>query len=82
MADLKKRMDALEERVSRLEGGAKSSAKKSSTRKARKPSGFMKFSSKERKSVMAENPNIAFADVGRELGKRWRALSEAEKKKY
>jgi hypothetical protein len=81
MADLKKRMDALEQRVSRLEGGAKSAAK-SGTRKARKPSGFMKFSSKERKSVMAENPNIAFADVGRELGKRWRALSEAEKKKF
>lgn len=80
MADLKKRMDALEDRVSRLEGGAK--AAKSATRKARKPSGFMKFSAKERKSVMAENPNIAFADVGRELGKRWRALSEAEKKRY
>jgi hypothetical protein len=82
MSDLKKRLDALEDRVSRLEGGAKSSEKKSATRKARKPSGFMKFSAKERKSVMAENPNIAFADVGRELGKRWRALSEAEKKKY
>ena len=82
MADLKKRMDALEQRVSRLEGGSSGKAAKSSTRKARKPSGFMKFSAKERKSVMAENPNIAFADVGRELGKRWRALSEAEKKKY
>jgi hypothetical protein len=80
MADLKKRMDALENRVSRLEGGAGKA--KSTTRKARKPSGFMKFSAKERKSVMAENPNIAFADVGRELGKRWRALSEAEKKNY
>ena len=82
MSDLKKRLDALEDRVSRLEGGAKSSAKKSTTRKARKPSGFMKFSSKERKSVMADNPNMEFADVGRELGKRWRALSEAEKKRY
>lgn len=82
MSDLKKRLDALEDRVSRLEGGAKSSAKKSATRKARKPSGFMKFSSKERKSVMADNPNMEFADVGRELGKRWRALSDAEKKRY
>ena len=80
MSDLKKRMDALEQRVSRLEGG--SGKAKSTTRKARKPSGFMKFSARERKSVMAENPNIAFADVGRELGKRWRALSEAEKKRY
>ena len=80
MSDLKKRMDALEQRVSRLEGGGGKA--KSTTRKARKPSGFMKFSARERKSVMAENPNIAFADVGRELGKRWRALSEAEKKKF
>ena len=81
MSDLKKRVDALEQRVSRLEGGGSGKAK-STTRKARKLSGFMKFSSKERKSLMAKNPNMAFADVGRELGKLWRALSDAEKKKY
>ena len=48
----------------------------------RKLSGFMKFSMKERASVIKENPSIAFGAVGKELGKRWRALSEAEKKKF
>jgi structure-specific recognition protein 1 len=50
--------------------------------KKRALSGFMKFSMKQRASVLKENPNIEFGAVGKELGKRWRALSEAEKKKY
>ena len=59
--------------------------KKGKTRKSGKKralSGFMKFSMKERASVLKENPGIAFGAVGKELGKRWGALSEAEKKKY
>jgi structure-specific recognition protein 1 len=59
--------------------------KKGKTRKSGKKralSGFMKFSMKERASVMKENPGIAFGAVGKELGKRWGALSDAEKKKY
>jgi structure-specific recognition protein 1 len=62
-----------------------SSGKKGKTRKSGKKralSGFMKFSMKERASVMKENPGIAFGAVGKELGKRWGALSDAEKKKY
>lgn len=43
---------------------------------------FMKFASKERKNIMSSNPGMAVTEVGKELGKRWRALSEAEKKKY
>ena len=50
--------------------------------KKRALSGFMKFSMKERAAVMKENPGIKFTDVGKELGKRWGALSDAEKKKY
>ena len=50
--------------------------------KKRALSGFMKFCQKERASVMKENPGIKFTDVGKELGKRWGALSEGEKKKY
>lgn len=50
--------------------------------KKRALSGFMKFSMKERADVMKENPGIKFTDVGKELGKRWGALSDAEKKKY
>ena len=59
--------------------------KKGKTRKSGKKralSGFMKFSMKERASVMKENPGIAFGAVGKELGKRWGALSDAETKKY
>lgn len=59
--------------------------KKGKTRKSGKKralSGFMKFSMKERASVLKENPGIAFGAVGKELGKRWGALSDAEKKKY
>ena len=59
--------------------------KKGKTRKSGKKralSGFMKFSMKERAAVMKENPGIAFGAVGKELGKRWGALSDAEKKKY
>jgi structure-specific recognition protein 1 len=59
--------------------------KKGKTRKSGKKralSGFMKFSMKERASVMKENPGIAFGAVGKELGKRWGALSDAEKKKF
>lgn len=59
--------------------------KKNKTRKSGKKralSGFMKFSMKERASVLKENPGIEFGAVGKELGKRWGALSEAEKKKF
>jgi hypothetical protein len=50
--------------------------------KKRALSGFMKFCQKERPAVMKENPGIKFTEVGKELGKRWGALSEAEKKKF
>jgi hypothetical protein len=43
---------------------------------------FMKFCKEMRPAVMRENPGIEFQNVGKELGKKWRALSEAEKKKY
>ena len=64
---------------------AEETGKKSKTRKSGKKralSGFMKFSMKERASVLKENPGIAFGAVGKELGKRWAALSDAEKKKF
>ena len=50
--------------------------------KKRALSGFMKFCQKERAYVMKENPDIKFTEVGKELGKRWQALSEGEKKKF
>jgi structure-specific recognition protein 1 len=65
-----KKVDVVELRKTRKSG------------KKRALSGFMKFSMKERPAVMKENPNIEFGAVGKELGKRWRAMSETEKKKY
>ena len=68
--------------VDNVNGGGK----KNRTRKtggAKKPlSGFMKFCKEKRPEVMRENPGIEFQNVGKELGKKWRALSEADKKKY
>lgn len=64
---------------------SKKSLKEEKTRKSGKKralSGFMKFSMKERASVLKENPDIEFGAVGKELGKRWRALSDAEKKQF
>ena len=54
-------------------------AKRKGTRKL---SGYMKFVQSERKNVMSDNPNMAFGAVGKELGKRWGALSDAQKKSY
>ena len=56
--------------------------KKAKRKGTRKLSGYMKFVQSERKNVMSENPNMAFGAVGKELGKRWGALSDAQKKCY
>jgi hypothetical protein len=42
----------------------------------------MKFAKMERKKIMGKTPNMAFTAVGKELGKRWRSLSEKDKKQY
>ena len=56
--------------------------KKGKKKGTRKLSGYMKFVQSDRKNVMSENPNMAFGAVGKELGKRWGALSDAQKKSY
>ena len=48
--------------------------------KRRKLSGYMKFANKHRKDVM--KPGMKVPDIGRALGKKWRSLSDAEKKSY
>ena len=48
----------------------------------RKMSGYMKFANKHRAEIMRSNPGATVPDIGRALGKKWRALSEAEKKSY
>jgi hypothetical protein len=56
--------------------------KKVKRKGTRKLSGYMKFVQSERKNVIKSNPNMAFGAVGKELGKRWGALSDAQKKSY
>ena len=67
------------------EGEVSSRKEKKSKRKGtRKLSGYMKFAKEERGRVMEENPKMRgdIMAVGKELGKRWRALSDGEKAKY
>lgn len=45
----------------------------------RKLSGYMKFTMGERKKLPK---TMKFTQQGKELGKRWRALSDAQKKSY
>ncbi|KAJ8606652.1 hypothetical protein CTAYLR_009605 [Chrysophaeum taylorii] len=52
-------------------------------KKAKKPlKGFMLFSKEHRETVKAENPDLTFGGIGKELGKMWRALSPEEKEQY
>ncbi len=60
-------------------------AEKKKTRKGpRKMSGYMKFAGKVRKEIVAENPSMRsdVTAVAKEIGKRWRAMSDAEKRKF
>ncbi|EEF45015.1 FACT complex subunit SSRP1 [Ricinus communis] len=45
-------------------------------------SGFMFFSQMERENVKKSNPGIAFGDVGKILGDKWKKLSAEEKEPY
>lgn len=65
------------------EEGSSRKAKKG-TRKVRKMSGYMKFAQAERKRIVAENPSMRknITAVAKEMGKRWRAMSDSEKKRY
>lgn len=71
-------------------------AEKSSTRKPAKGakkkkdpnapkrglSAYMFFANEQRENVRAENPGIAFGQVGKVLGERWKALSQKQRDPY
>ena len=42
----------------------------------------MLFAKETRPKVIAEKPDLTFGEVGKELGARWRALSEEQKGAY
>ncbi|CAI5517957.1 unnamed protein product [Closterium sp. Naga37s-1] len=45
-------------------------------------SAYIVFATHERPKVIREKPDIAFADVGRVIGERWRNLAAGDKVKY
>ncbi|KAI8067538.1 putative high-mobility group non-histone chromosomal protein, partial [Gongronella butleri] len=45
-------------------------------------SAYMFFSQDKREQVKAENPNVSFGQIGKILGEKWGAMSEADKKPY
>ncbi|KAK9355142.1 high mobility group box domain-containing protein [Lipomyces doorenjongii] len=45
-------------------------------------SAYMFFANEQRETVRSENPGIAFGQVGKLLGERWKALSPKEKVPY
>lgn len=60
----------------------KSPAKKKSAGGKKKVSGYMLFCKEQRPIVKKEMPDLTFGQIGKELGKRWKALSEKEKEGY
>eukprot|EP00985_Skeletonema_marinoi_P012776 scaffold6259_cov75-Skeletonema_marinoi.AAC.4 len=51
--------------------------------KSKKPlTGYMLFAKEMRPVVKEENPEFSFGELGKELGARWRALTDDEKEAY
>ena len=42
----------------------------------------MLFAKETGPKVIPENPDMSFGEVGKELGARWRALTDAQKAEY
>ena len=51
-------------------------------KKTKTLSPYIKFCKKERPKIVKGDPEMTFADIGRELGKRWREKTKAEKAQY
>ena len=68
----------------KAENDAPARKEKKSRKGTRKLSGYMKFVKAERSRVISENPKLKsdIMAVGKEMGKRWRSMSDAEKAKY
>ena len=48
----------------------------------REPGPYMKFCKAERPKIVAANPKFTFGEVGKELGAKWRGMTDAQKAKY
>ena len=60
----------------------KANKKNDKTKPKRKTTSYLVFNKQERPKVMNEFPNLSPQDVTRELGRRWSALGQEDKKKY
>ncbi|EOY03380.1 hypothetical protein QUC31_017753 [Theobroma cacao] len=60
----------------------KQKKKKDPNAPKRAMSGFMFFSQMERENVKKSNPGIAFTEVGKVLGDKWKKMSAEEKEPY
>ncbi|KAL6956712.1 FACT complex subunit ssrp1 [Sarracenia purpurea var. burkii] len=60
----------------------KQKKKKDPNAPKRAMSGFMFFSQSERENIKKSNPGIAFTDVGRVLGDKWKKMSVEEKEPF
>ncbi|KAI8019841.1 FACT complex subunit SSRP1 [Camellia lanceoleosa] len=60
----------------------KQKKKKDPNAPKRAMSSFMFFSQSERENIKKTNPGIAFTDVGRVLGEKWKKLSAEEKEPF
>ncbi|EOA23621.1 hypothetical protein CARUB_v10016819mg [Capsella rubella] len=75
----KKKVLATEEGSSKKK---KQKKKKDPNAPKRAMSGFMFFSQMERDNIKKEHPGIAFGEVGKVLGDKWRQMSAEEKEPY
>jgi len=57
-------------------------SKKKSTGPKRAKSAFIYFTNENRDDVKRETPSLAFGEVAKALGKMWKQLPAAQKKKY
>ena len=57
-------------------------SKSSKVKKIKTPSGYILFTKEERQNVKKENPEAAPKEILSLLGKKWKGLSDNEKKKY
>ena len=48
----------------------------------KKLSSYMLFAKETRPTIKEELPDLTFGEVGKELGKRWRALTDEQKAEY
>lgn len=69
-------------RAKPVKGSKKKKALKDPNAPKRGLSAYMFFANEQRENVRAENPGIAFGQVGKVLGERWKALSQKQRDPY